>query len=128
MITKFLINRDNLQIAVKLEECNQGKKLTILDENIIRIIKVCGINVPRSFTPDRSCHIYLDCPDQNLFARAFEQHFYPHGLMQKGFFWLKEEDYYKESSIWNMYKNKDDYFIKRHILPYYPKDQIGSSF
>ena len=97
MITKLLINRDEEKIAARLFEHDYGKKeLIIIDERIKNILRICGINVPRDFTPDRSCHVHLDHPDENLFAIAFEKYFYPHGLMQGGYYWITEEDYAKQ--------------------------------
>lgn len=116
MMVKFLINPSNQQIAAKLEEYTDGKKLTILDERIMRILKICGVNVPRNLTADRSCHIFLDNPDQNLLAEAFEQHFYPHGLMQKGFHWVNEEDYNAEKNNFIVSRNAVDATIGKHVI------------
>jgi hypothetical protein len=116
MIVKFLINPSNQQIAAKLEEYTDGKKLTILDERIMRILNTCGVNVPRDLNADRSCHIFLDNPDQNLLAEAFEQHFYPHGLMQKGFHWVNEQDYNREESNFNRSQNIVDAIIEKHVI------------
>ncbi len=113
MITKLLINPNGQQIAARLEETCDGKKLTILDPRTNLILVNCGINVPRSFTPDNSCHVFPDNSDKNLFAEAFEKYFFPHGLAQKGFYWVKEEDYVEPSN--GLAKDVND-AIAKHVL------------
>ncbi len=111
MMTKLLINPNSQQVAARLEENRGSKQLIISDLRIQLILENCGINVPRKFTPDSSCHVYPNHPDQSLFAEAFEKHFYPHGLMQRGFYWIKEEEYKMEL------KNVTEVFSK-HIISF----------
>ncbi|MCB1073520.1 MAG: hypothetical protein KDK96_10550 [Chlamydiia bacterium] len=114
MVTKLLINPNTQEISAKITQTPYGKELTVLDKRIMVILINCGINVPRDFTPDRSCHIFPDNPDKNLFAVAFEKHFFPHGLAQKGFYWIKEENYNEPSN--GLFKDTNDIFAKKHVL------------
>ncbi len=118
MTTKLLINPANQHIAARLEGELKSKKLTIQDERIMRILNGCGINVSRDFMPDRSYHIFPDHPDHSLFVEAFEKYFYPHGLMQKGFYWIKEEDYKKELSSYGSSQDIATEIIRKHIASF----------
>ena len=90
MEVKLLINRANYQIAARLEKGMEGSRITILDEQILRIVQEHGIAVPKGFDPEGSLYIH---PGHRLFVKAFEEHFYEHGLKQRGFYWIDEKDY-----------------------------------
>ncbi len=87
---KLLINPANYQIAARLEKRAEGSSITILDEQILRIVQEHGIAVPKGFYPEGSLYIH---PGHRLFVKAFEEHFYEHGLKQRGFYWIDEKDY-----------------------------------
>ena len=113
----LLINPNSQEISAKIIKNGSQKKLIVQDQRINAILENCGITVPKGFHSDKSRYIYPSNPDENLFAEAFEKHFFPHGLAQRGFYWIEEEKFSEKRDECSIL-SKDE-IIKRHILSIY---------
>jgi hypothetical protein len=91
MSVSLLIHPNTHVPAAELIQNETGTQVVLHDTWLLQIIKVNGIAVPRGFAPNKPYIFPTDLPD--LFARAFTEHFFPHGLTQAGFYWIKKEDY-----------------------------------
>lgn len=68
------------------------KSVAVLDSWLLHGLSYNGIAVPGGFDPGGKHYIY-PTDEPKLFARAFKEEFFCHGLMQAGYYWIKEEDY-----------------------------------
>jgi hypothetical protein len=94
MTTLLLIDPYEHEIAAVFTEQANEKKVVVYNSMLIHSIKTTGIAVPGGFAgmKHKTHYIYLNA-EPNLFARAFREEYYPHGLMQQGYYWVKKEDY-----------------------------------
>ena len=90
--TKLLIDPFSYEAAAKLSD-EQGKQtVEVYNRWLLQGLSVNGIAVPGGFLPVRKHYVYpTDKPE--WFAKAFTEEFFRHGLMQKGYYWVKAEDY-----------------------------------
>ena len=90
-VTKLLIHPATLEKVAKLTEVDGKKKVEVLNKWLSKVIKANGITVPMGFI-DHKLHIYEDDKPE-YFAKAFTEKFFIHGLQQRGYYWVNEEDY-----------------------------------
>lgn len=85
MAVQFLINPTTKEIAAELMP---GKKVTIHEQWILNEIAASGITVSNEFKEKHKTgwRIYPK-DDPALFATAFENFSFVHGLQQQGYFW-----------------------------------------
>lgn len=90
--TLLLIHPKTHEIAAKYYERSDGyKSVEVLDRWLLAGLSSVGIAVPGGFANGK--HYIYPTDEQDLFARAFQEEYFPHGLMQKGYYWVKEKDY-----------------------------------
>jgi hypothetical protein len=88
---KLLINPRTHEVAAKLTEASGKQTVEVYEQWLLRGLSVNGIAVPGGFI-DGKCYILLtDKPE--WFAKAFTEVYYRHGLMQGGYYWVRQEDY-----------------------------------
>lgn len=88
---KLLIDPTTHEAAAKLVD-DQGKQsVEVYDSWLLQGLSVNGIAVPGGFINGRHYIYPGDKPE--WFAKAFSEEFFRHGLMQKGYYWVKAEDY-----------------------------------
>ena len=92
MIT-FLIDPFTKKPAAAIEENEKGRTLKILDEALKKDVEVNGITLSKKI--DGFWRVFPD-GDPKMFLEAFENDLYNHGLLQKGYYWVSEEDYADE--------------------------------
>lgn len=92
MIT-LLIDPFTKTPAASIEENAQKRTLKILDKDLKRDVEVNGITLS-----EKKYGVWRVFPDgdPNIFLEAFEKDLFNHGLMQKGYYWIKQEDYDNE--------------------------------
>lgn len=93
----LLINRETYEIAAELryDDNDQDKQEVIIKEQwLIDNIKASGITVSRAFSKANKCNgkVY-PCDDKIIFAKAFKEFQFRHGLMQMGYFWREKNEY-----------------------------------
>lgn len=79
--------------AASIEENAQERTLTIFDKELKKNLKVNGITLS-----EKKYGVWRVFPDGNpkTFLEAFEKDLFNHGLMQKGYYWIKQENYDNE--------------------------------
>ena len=88
---KLLIDPSTHEAAAKLIEDKGRQTVEIYDRWLLQGLSVNGIAVPGGFTNGKHYIYPTDYPE--LFAKAFTEEYFRHGLMQRGYYWIKEEDY-----------------------------------
>ena len=91
MSVSLLIHPNTHEPAAELIQDETGRRVVLHDKWLLQILTANGIAVPGGFTKNKHYIFPTDMPD--LFARAFTEQFFPHGLMQGGFYWIKKENY-----------------------------------
>ncbi|MGE0197407.1 MAG: hypothetical protein AB7N99_08875 [Simkaniaceae bacterium] len=88
----YLINPKTHEIAAKYHEYENGSKtVEVLDRWLLQGLSSVGIAVPGGFANGK--HYIYPTDEQALFAKAFKEEYFAHGLTQKGYYWVKQEDY-----------------------------------
>ena len=90
MKAQLLISPSTHEIAAELSE--EGK-VVIYEGRMLSRLTFNGIAVPKGFVDDIRKHYIYPTDDPYLFARAFQEEYFRHGLMQGGYYWIKKEDY-----------------------------------
>jgi hypothetical protein len=93
MATRLLLNPRTYEVVAEL---TPGERVVIKDPWLMRKAAFNGITVPRGFDRDFDnvgrCRVYPgDYPA--IFAKAFEEVWYRHGLIQGGYQWVDAKDY-----------------------------------
>ena len=87
---QVLINPKTHFIAAEL---TPGKEVVIHESWILDFIKETGITVTSEFKKKYNCKWQIYPTDNKaLFAQAFQECAFPHGLQQKGYFWREKND------------------------------------
>ncbi len=113
MEVKYLVNPNTHSIAATVSEDKNRKSVEIHEEWITNCLNVNGITVPRNFAQGKPYIFPSD--DSNLFAKAFVEHFFPHGLMQKGYFWKNQEDFVKKEEDKQQTLNRITEIFRRYM-------------
>lgn len=89
--SKFLIDPSTHEAAAKLIESKGKQTIEVYDRWLLQGLSVNGIAVPGGFINGK--HYIYPTDNPEWFAKAFTEEFFRHGLMQKGYYWVKEEEY-----------------------------------
>jgi hypothetical protein len=88
----YLIDPKTHEISAKYHEYANGRKtVEVLDRWLLQGLSSVGIAVPGRFANGK--HYIYPTDEQSLFAKAFKEEYFAHGLTQKGYYWVKQEDY-----------------------------------
>jgi hypothetical protein len=88
MSSKVLIQPKTLTVAAELTENNT---VIIHDSKLLKILSSNGITVPPRDGYGKSTIYPTDNPF--LFAKAFVEQYFQHGLMQGGYRWMPKAEY-----------------------------------
>ena len=88
MSSKVLIQPNTLTIAAELTENNT---VIIHDTKLLKILSSNGITVPPKDGYGKTTIYPSDNP--SLFAKAFVEQYFQHGLMQGGYRWMSKAEY-----------------------------------
>jgi len=94
MTTLLLIDPYKHEIAAEFTKQANEEKVVVYSSDLIHSINTRGIAIPGGFAgmKHKSHYVYLTA-EPNLFAMAFREEYFRHGLMQQGYYWVKKEDY-----------------------------------
>ena len=73
-------------------QLNPEQEVIILDEHMKKNIAATGIAVSSKFKQENNSDWYIyPSDDKKIFAKAFEQIYFVHGLQQQGYYWEDKE-------------------------------------
>jgi hypothetical protein len=80
-------------------------KVEVYDKKLIRNLVVCGITIPRAWKKEFNDKLTIHLGDDDkLFAKAFLEEYFVHGLMQGGFHWKDQDG--RDVVIWDREQRK----------------------
>lgn len=94
MAGQLLIHPKTFAVAAEVVKNAYGEEsVMVYDGRMIQGLTANGIAVPKGFVDDVKKHYIFPKDRADWFAKAFLQQYYPHGLMQGGFYWVNKADY-----------------------------------
>ena len=94
MAGQLLIHPKTHAVAAEVVKNAYGEEsVMVYDGRMIQGLAANGIAVPKGFVDDVKKHYIFPADRADWFAKAFLQQYYPHGLMQGGYYWVNKADY-----------------------------------